>query len=142
MERPTDRPNRPMTYPQVFEKLRQHFVTDKGQRCFISGSCEYSGHGDPSLGCFIGILLTEADAAELDTYRSQLLSIIKNPTRAVPRDILEHYIDLSDAFVVSFLMAGQLVHDTSSMDNIHEHMSAFFSAWLKVDQVAGDFLSR
>ncbi len=108
MQRPTQRPTVKYT-PQTFlDAAYQHFVTDKNPRCInVNGLCEYNG-----TGCFIGFVLTEADANNM--YNGDLDIEDDRPTNINHREILSNYFNLQDEKMTSILFQGQSYHDNFS----------------------------
>lgn len=125
MNRPTKRPTLPLSYEGVRTQLFQHFVTDGGGRCISEfGGCSYQGN--ESLGCFVGILLTEEDARKLDPM-GPISSVIHDPAG---NEIIREYFQMCNC-LLAFLCLGQIAHDSWSAGpaTFTEHMANFFKRW-------------
>jgi hypothetical protein len=63
--RPTSRPDKPYTIPEIIDKVYQHFILEKNPRCInnFPMSCVYG-----LTGCAIGCLMTQEDADFIDNH--------------------------------------------------------------------------
>lgn len=103
MERPTSRPENPMTIAAFLSKAEQHFITDSapcGRDEKIVG-CSYKAK------CFIGFILTEEDAAKLDMDGGSLANVLTTPDLMC---IIRKYVHMGRVEMAILLM-GQFHHD-------------------------------